>query len=64
MTAMCEIEDLYNGIKRDASGIADYGDVDGRVKLSQKWSLRIEPLGRGIGDLQTIPNSPFRVKLI
>jgi len=24
--------------------------VDGRDKMSQKWSLRIEPPGRGIGD--------------
>jgi len=32
--------------------------VDGRVKLSQKWSLRIEPLGRGIGDLIKSPISP------
>jgi len=37
---------------------APLAHVDGRVKLSQKWSLRIEPLGRGIGDLIKSPISP------
>ena len=40
------------------------GNVDGRSKMSQKWSFKIEPLGRETqGDFQVIPlGFPCRVK--